>query len=85
LSSTSSAFLPRSSNLSLQGYSLTSSSSINGSLSTFSPFGFSTPPHSTIPDQTSADQPHNEQPHSHHFLHRTLSPPANNIEAARAG
>ena len=52
--------------------------SVNNSMSSFSPFGVSTPQHSTIPDQTSSD------PHEHLFAQGVLSS-ANNIEAARAG
>ena len=50
----------------------------NATMSTFSPFGISNPPHPTIPDQTSSDA------HEHHFSHSTLSPSPNHIEAARA-
>lgn len=77
LSGASNAFLPRSSN-GLYGYSLGS----GNPSSTFSPFGLSTSPHSMIPEHQGASP--DEHP-PRHFIHRTLSPPANNVEAARAG
>jgi len=70
-SSNSSTF-PRAQHL--HGYALPSG---NSTMSSFSPFGVSTPQHSTIPDQTSSD------PHDHHFAQGVLSS-ASNIEAARA-
>lgn len=53
------------------------------SMSSFSPFGISTPPHThtNIPESTGSEL------QEHHFSlpHRALSPPANSIEVARAG
>lgn len=56
--------------------------SAQSSMSTFSPFGISSPPHShtNIPEQSSSElEDHFPLPH------RTLSPTANSIEVARAG
>jgi hypothetical protein len=79
---TSTTFMPRSSgsmNMNMFGYSLPSSATSLAS-STFSPFGPSNtpPPHTRIPETS------DDQPHSQHFVHQTLSPPSNNLEAARA-
>lgn len=75
----SSAGFPRSNIASHHNYAPPSSNT----MSTFSPFGLSTPPsqHSSIiPDQSGADAS------EHHFpTHNALSPTTNNIEAARAG
>jgi hypothetical protein len=74
--------MPRSAgsmNMNMFGYSLPSSATGLAS-STFSPFGPSStpPPHTRIPETS------DDQPHSQHFVHRALSPPSNNLEAARA-
>lgn len=83
LTGTSNAFMPRSSgamNMNMFGYSLPTSANSNLPSSTFSPFGSSStpPPHAMIPEIS------DDQPHSQHFVHRALSPPTNNLEAARA-
>ncbi|EAU84414.2 hypothetical protein CC1G_01410 [Coprinopsis cinerea okayama7 len=67
---------------SLYSFSLAGAGALGNSASStnFSPFGISSPP--TIPEHhSSSDEP---ALHSHHFGHRTLSPPVN-VEAARAG
>ncbi|KAJ7591472.1 hypothetical protein C8J56DRAFT_564281 [Mycena floridula] len=65
-------FMSRNS-MSMYGYSPTA-------LSSFSPFGLSSPSHSTIPDQNEPDLRTDQ--HSYHYS-RPLSP-ASNLEAARA-
>lgn len=83
LTGTSSAFMPRSAGgMNLYGFNLSPTTNT----STFSPFGLSNtpPPQSMIPDHQIISDDHPSSSHSQHFVHRTLSPPAN-LEAARAG
>ncbi|KAF5332030.1 hypothetical protein D9758_014582 [Tetrapyrgos nigripes] len=80
------AFLFGNNNMnSTPGYRIAPSSDIPSSLQSFSPFDVSGAAmhRNNIPDQNASDPRHFEQ--HQHYVPRTLSPNAHNVEAARAG